>query len=344
MPKALQYRSGSVIYFQGDGTDKIYILQSGKVSLNYQDIENGQDIHDLVQPGEFFGVKSAMGRYPREENALVLQDAAVLAFTVPEFEQLAMTNIRIVMKMLKVFSNQLRRIHRQVSSLMEKEEQQSPEIGLFKVGEYYLKNRQYAQAKYVFGRYLTYYPAGKMAMQAAKYLEASEGSLARYGDGKGPAPMVEHPSAAPAAFTSAPAPAPAAPRKAEELSAVAKSYYDAVSLFSQDKYPAAFAGFKKIVDAGEDPEYTAKSVYEMGRCLYLLGKYDDCIKHYTGMITTYPKYPDLGDALYFMAQSYEKKGEKERALTFYKKILAMTTDEDDTVHIKAKKALKAMEA
>jgi len=148
MPKALNYRSSSVIYFQGDAADKIYILQGGKVSLNYQDIENGQDLHDLVQPGEFFGVKSALGRYPREENALVLQDTAVIAFSVPEFEQLAMTNIRIVMKMLKVFSNQLRRIHKQVSSLMDKEEQQSPEIGLFQVGEYYLKNRQYAQAKY----------------------------------------------------------------------------------------------------------------------------------------------------------------------------------------------------
>jgi CRP-like cAMP-binding protein len=350
MPKALNYRSSSVIYFQGDAADKIYILQGGKVSLNYQDIENGQDLHDLVQPGEFFGVKSALGRYPREENALVLQDTAVIAFSVPEFEQLAMTNIRIVMKMLKVFSNQLRRIHKQVSSLMDKEEQQSPEIGLFQVGEYYLKNRQYAQAKYVFGRYLTYYPAGKMAAQSAKYLETSENSLARYGDGKGPAPMPDSasrsaapaPGAAAAGGGAAPAAAPKpAPR---ELSAVAKAYYDSVSLFSQDKYQQASLGFKKIIDANEDAEYVAKSVYEFGRCLFLLTKFDDCIKHYTSMITTYPKHPDLGDALFFMAQSYEKKGETERAATFYKKILAMSTDEDEAVHMKAKKALKALEA
>ncbi len=332
MPKALQYRSSSVIYFQGDSADKIYILQSGKVSLNYNDIETGQDVHDLVQPGEFFGVKSALGRYPREENALVLQDAAVVAFSVPEFEQLAMTNIRIVMKMLKVFSNQLRRIHKQVSNLLEKEEQLSPEIGLFKAGEYYLKNRQYAQAKYIFSRYLTYYPAGKMAPQAAKYVESAEGSLARYGEGKGPAPVSDAPASTPK------------PDKGKELSAVAKSYYDAVSLFSQEKYPLALSGFKKIVDANEDAEYVAKSVYEIGRCLFLTGNHEACIKHYTQMITAYPKHPDLGDALYFMAQSYEKKGEKDRASTFYKKILSMTTDEDEMIHIKAKKALKALEA
>jgi len=128
------------------------------------------------------------------------------------------------------------------------------------------------------------------------------------------------------------------------LSAVAKSYYDTVSLFSQEKYPQAMAAFKKIVDANEDAEYVAKSVYEIGRCLFLTGQFEPCIKHFTTMITNFPKHPDLGDALFFMAQAYEKKGDKERAASFYKKILSMTVDEDDMIHIKAKKALKALEA
>jgi CRP-like cAMP-binding protein len=155
MPKPFQYRSGSLIYFQGDAADKVFILQKGAVSLVYQDIETGQDVHDLVQPGEFFGVKSALGHYAREENAVTLADTTTMAFTVPEFEALAMANTRIIMKMLKVFSNQMRRIHRQVSSLMEKEEV-NPETGLFNVGEYHLKNKRFSQAKYVFSRYLTY--------------------------------------------------------------------------------------------------------------------------------------------------------------------------------------------
>ncbi|MDL2229127.1 cyclic nucleotide-binding domain-containing protein [Treponema sp. OttesenSCG-928-L16] len=334
MPKALQYRAGSVIYFQGDGADKIFILQTGKVNLTYQDIETGQDVHDLVQPGEFFGVKSALGRYPREENAIALQDTSVVAFSVPEFEQLAMANIRIIMKMLKVFSNQLRRIHKQVSNLLEKEEAQNPEIGLFSVGEYYLKNKRFSQAKYVFGRYLTYYPSGRNAAQAAKNLELSETALSRYGNGKGPAQTASSPSASNSS----------APRAGSNLSDTAKAYYDAVSLISQEKYQQAYLSFKKIEDAGEDPEYVAKSVFEIGRCLFLLGKYDDCIKHFTSMITSYPKHPDLGDALYFMGQSYEKRGSRDQAATFYKKILSMSSDEDEALHMKAKRALKALEA
>jgi len=335
MPKPFQYRSGSVIYFQGDAADKIFILQSGKINLGYQDIETGEDVHDMVQPGEFFGVKSALGRYPREENAIATQDAAIMAFTVPEFEALAQANIRIVMKMLKVFSTQLRRIHHQVSSLLENTEE-SPEKGLFNVGEYYLKNRRFAQAKYVFSRYLTYYPSGRHAPQAARNLEVIE---SQSGANIPRSILNDEPEAA------APAPAAAAsPQRAPagQSGEASKAYYDAVSMISQEKYQQAYLSFKKIVDANEDPEFVAKSCYEMGRCLFLLNKFDDCIKYFTAMITKYPRHSDLGSSLYFMGQSYEKLNKKDQAVTFYKKILTMNSDEDDPITIKTKRALKAL--
>jgi TolA-binding protein len=354
MPKVGLYRANSVIYFQGDVSDKVFILQNGKVSLNYTDIENGKDIHEVIQTGEFFGVKSALGKYPREENALVLADAQVLVFTEPEFEIFAQANTRIIMKMLKVFSNQLRRVHKQVDNLLEKSEAESPEAGLFKAGEYYLKNRQYSQSKYMFSRYLTYYPAGKLAEQASRYLETAEAGTVKYGDGKGPAPLMVEATRAPsdraagrggAQEGAAPerGAAPAGPQPQEELSDTAKGYYDAVSLFSQEKYKDAFAGFKRIAEANADPEYTAKALYDMGRCLFMLEQYDTAIRHFTHVITTYPKHPDLIDSLFWLGQAYEKKNEMERAKGFYKKILAMETDEDASVRLKASRALRALE-
>jgi TolA-binding protein len=328
MPKPLQYRSGSVIYFQGDAAEKIFLLQSGRVNLGYQDIETGEEVRDPVQQGEFFGVKSALGRYPREENAIAIQDTAIMAFTIPEFEAVAQANTRIIMKMLKVFSNQLRRVHHQVSNLLEKTEE-NPERGLYNVGEYYLKNKRFAQAKYVFSRYLTYYPSGHHAAQAAKALEIIESQ------GKGGAQSVLNtPSAA-----ASPAAAPPSP---EQMGETTKAYYDAVSLVSQEKYQQAYLAFKKIIDANADEENTAKSTYELGRCLFLLNKFDDCIKYYTGMINKYPRHPELGNSLYFMGQSYEKLNEKEQAATFYKKILTMIQDEEDAVVLKSKRALKAL--
>ncbi|HUW41372.1 MAG TPA: tetratricopeptide repeat protein [Rectinemataceae bacterium] len=349
MPKVASYRANSVIYFQGDVSDKVFILQAGKVSLNYADIETGKETREIIQMGEFFGVKSALGKYPREENALVLSDTQVLVFTVPEFEVFAQANTRIIMKMLKVFSNQLRRVHKQVENLLEKSEAQSPEYGLFKAGEYYLKSRQYSQGKYVFSRYLTYYPAGKLAEQASRYLEMAEAGSVKYGDGRGPAPLVADASgrsgrakaeSADELVASVP-PAQRAP--GDTLSGAAKDYYDAVSLFSSERYKEALAGFKRIVEVNEDPEYTMKALYDMGRCLYMLQQYDLTIKHFTQLVQTYPKHPDLIDTLYWLGQSYERKGDATRAKGFYKKILSMESDEDASTRIKATRSLRQLE-
>ncbi len=351
MPKVGTYRANSVIYFQGDQGDKIFVLQRGRVSLNYNDIETGKLIREIIQTGEFFGVKSALGRYPREENAVVLEDANVLAFTVPEFEAFSMSNTRIIIKMLKVFSNQLRHIHKQVENLMENPSAVNAEMGLFKTGEYYLRSRMYSQARYVMGRYLTYYPAGKMAEQAGRYLETAESSLARYGDGKGPAPLAGAPPSSPAAATSgysadqgpSPAPAPMAkPSEGASLSDVAKDYYNAVSLFSQEKYQEALKALKAIADGGEESEYVAKAQFDMGRCLFALSQWDLAIKHFTGIVQSAPKHPDMADILYIMGQSWDKKGDKAKAKAFFAKVLSMPGDEDSSARIKAKKALNAL--
>jgi len=329
-PKAIQYRTNSIIFFKGDISDKVYILNSGKVSLNYIDIETGQEVHDLIKTGEFFGVKSAFGRYPREETAVVLQDSAVIAFSVPEFEQLISKNTRIIMKMLKVFSNQLRRIHKQVQNLLYAEEQVNPETGLFRIGEYYLTNKKYNQALYAYKQYLVYYPSGVHSAEATKKIETAEEFLQKYGQGKGPAGSGQKNKAV-----------VDKPQKTKELSNVAQSYYNAVSLISQQKYEPAYSEFKKIIEQGNDEEYLAKSQFEMGRCLFFMQKYQDCINSFTNLIQKYPTHPDLKDALFFVGKCYQALGDSSKAEGFYKKIMSMTSEEEP-LYRKVKKALRTV--
>jgi CRP-like cAMP-binding protein len=331
MPKTLPFRSGSVIYFQGDAADKIFILQTGQVNLVYQDIETGDDIHEFVQPGEFFGVKSTLGRYPREENAIALQDTTVMAFSASEFESLAMSNTRIIVKMLKIFSSQLRRIHQQVSSLLEKKEQLDPELGLFSIGEYYINNKQYSQAKYVFNQYLMYYPMGRNADRARKNLELAElytGNI---------------PSSRSSVSRTAP-PQEAAEPEVENLSDITISYNNAMDRMFQGKYQQAYIAFSKIVQSDADLGYIIKSSYELGRCLFLLAKYRDCIQYYTMMITKYPKHPNLTDALVFMGQSYEKLGKKEQAEIFFKKARSISGEKEENAQVKEEQPIQVLEA
>jgi len=176
MPKPMLYNEKSLIYAQGEEAEKIYLLQSGKVSLVYKDIKTGDDIREPVNSGEFFGVKSSLGRYPREENAIAVADSAVMTFTIPEFELLALSNTRIIIQLLKIFSRQMRQIHAQVASLLETEPVK-PEDALFDLGVKFLKNKRFYHARYVFDRYIFLYPEGKDAAMAQKNISLAEVSI-----------------------------------------------------------------------------------------------------------------------------------------------------------------------
>ncbi|MDR0731986.1 MAG: cyclic nucleotide-binding domain-containing protein [Treponema sp.] len=313
MPKTFQFRAGSVIYFKGDPADKVFLLQSGMVNLVYQDMETGKDMYDMVQQGEFFGVKSALGRYAREENAVSLKDSTVMSFSIPEFEQIAATNTRIVMKMLTVFSTQLRRVHQQLAILLKTDEQ-NPEAGLFSVGEYYLRQKRYTYARYVFNRYLAYYPSGKNIAAVEANLEQVERLLASGAEAAAP-PKRNDPAAA---------------------------YYDALNLMTQEKYQQAYLAFKRVEENYGQSEWAAKSAFEIGRCLHILNKFPECINYYTGMLNRYPRHPDLRETVFYIGRSNEQLGKKEQAIAFYKKVLSMPAPEGDSVAVKAKRALEEL--
>lgn len=324
-PKANRFKSNSFIYFAGDAADKIYILTSGKILLKSNDIETNEELKELINTGEFFGVKSALGKSPRDETAVVLQDSDVIVFTIPEFEQMVLSNTRVIMKMLKVFSNQLRRIHGKVQSLMTKTESTDTEQGLFNVGDYYFNTRQYRQAAYALGRYLTYYPSGRFATQANLRLEEAERLLAG-GGGHESAPS-RH-----AEGGSAEAPAPIPP---------GKEFYAAVSFIGQERYPEAYQLLQKIVSSGSGGENQAKAEFELGRCLVMMNKFEEAIRYFTAFLQKYPKHPDLKEALFYIGKSYEGKKDLTYAKNFYDKILAMA-QEDEPVAVKTRKALRSL--
>jgi CRP-like cAMP-binding protein len=179
MPKPMYFKSGMTVYVEGDMSESVYVLQNGQINLTYTEIEMGNIRRDVLQEGEFFGVKSALGKYPREETASVIRDSMVIVFTVPEFEAVALKNPRIIIQMLKVYSSQLRKISRLMSTLKfqsrirrdnnrsagkESEyEAMPPDEGLYKIGIYYFGKTDFEKAKYVFGKYLQSYPNGKYA-------------------------------------------------------------------------------------------------------------------------------------------------------------------------------------
>jgi TolA-binding protein len=265
-----------------------------------------------VSPGEFFGVKSALGHFPREENAIAVADSTALVFSVPEFEAFAMANPKIIIKMLKVFSKQMRRVHSQVAKLMETQAVK-PDEGLFSIGERYLKLKRYSHAIYIFKRYLTHYPAGAKITLAAKNIQLAEKSIANT--------AVKN-----------------------QLQGIAKEYREATSLVSKHEYEEAIEGFNKILATCKEPEWIDKSEYSIGNCLFLLEKYEDCIKHFSDLLSKKPLHPEAKEMMFHMGEASEKLGNKAQASEWYTKILSMPDLEAGGMRARVKQALKRLGA
>lgn len=187
MPKLVNFSKGSIVYFEDDKDDKIYILQSGTIILTSIDPETKITVTNQVKPGEFFGVKSVLGRFPREETATVLQDSQVIALTVPEFEKNFSGNKQIIMKMLRVFSAQLRQIHKRIEQILNSTPE-SPQAGMLAVAKSFFEDEEFVSCYDVCLKYLKRFPQSPYIEHVKKLFAASQMYLEKRGMPKYEAP------------------------------------------------------------------------------------------------------------------------------------------------------------
>lgn len=158
MPKVVSYTKGSIIYFSGDKDDKVFILQKGCVIVSSVDVETGLPVTEQIKTGEFFGVKSALGHFPREETATVLMDSICVSMSVLEFEKIFSSNKNVILKMLKVFSNQLRAVHKKIESILNKDKNINQESGMLSVAKAFFADGSYRSCADICKNYLSRYP------------------------------------------------------------------------------------------------------------------------------------------------------------------------------------------
>ncbi len=313
MPKAVQYSANSVIYFSGDFDARVYLLHSGHIALNSLDIETGAQITEYIKTGEFFGVKSALGNYPREESAMVLTDALVYTFSVAEFESFAQTNTRIILQMLKVFSIQLRNIHHQLESLMDSKQQTNNEDGLFTVATAFYKSQHYQAAAQVAARYRALYPKGKH-LAAIGPIIANSTQMAGRSFGEARQPGNDNVPPGGPSGTSQPEP--------QSDNSVELTFQLAEDLAKQQKWADAYKQYHTIVELKQGPNIEA-AYLGAARCLYKQAEYVRCIQLGTGFITQFPKSLKLAEILMFLGLCYQGMERPDKALPFYDKALTM---------------------
>lgn len=359
MPVARNYNGGSIVYFQDDAAGEIYVLQKGRVVLLSTAQDTEEELKEEVQLGEFFGVKSSLGHYPREETAQCIGKTTLLVFKHAEFEQFIMRNTRIIIKMLRVFSKNLRRIHRQVRDILKAGAPKDPAFELLNVAESFYRSGSIDHAVYAFGKFLDYYPGGPYSSRAEELLQMArkgqmypghyaplepvaqsavvDESAIRQG-------MMSADSAADDPFALN-APGDDAMIDVEMGSApgikdVMQQGLDALN--GQD-YDGALAAFDQITSDGtlnqKDP-MVERAYFEKGATELKMRKLEDSSNSFSLYLKNYPTGKFVKQSIFELGIVAEAMGNQARAKTLYQKVASMMPRDD--ISQEAKGRLEAL--
>lgn len=309
MPKAIRYKSNSVVYFAGDFDNRVFLLNTGNVALTSIDIETGAQVTEYIKQGEFFGVKSALGAYPREENAIVLTDSLVYSFTGAEFDTFAQSNTRIIMQMIKVFSRQLRTIHKQLAFLSDSKEETNPEDGLFNVAKAFYNSQHYHAAGQVAERYKNLYSNGKHMSEIMQILKSSFEMAGRsFGVNTGGQESI-----------------PAGTNKHSRMqdNSIPISYSLAEELAGKQDWANAYAQYHSVIESSAPQNIMENSYIGAGKCLYEQKEYVRCLQLLTTFISQNPKSIKIADALMYLGLCYEGMERPDKAIAFYDKAVLL---------------------
>lgn len=111
------FPKNAVLVTEGDTTDSLYIIQSGKVKIFLSDEEGKEIILKIQNPGEYFGEISLLDSAPRSASAMASEDCKLYVVSKKDFEAFLVQHPEISLKIIRGLTACLRRLTDNVKSL-----------------------------------------------------------------------------------------------------------------------------------------------------------------------------------------------------------------------------------
>lgn len=107
----------AILLNQGDTTDSLYIILSGKVKTIIED-ENGKEIIlSISGVGEYFGEMAMIDEEPRSATIMTKEPTEVMIFTRPVVRQILAEHLDTAFSLLRGLTHRLREANKQIESL-----------------------------------------------------------------------------------------------------------------------------------------------------------------------------------------------------------------------------------
>lgn len=306
MPKVLNFKPKSVIYFQGDHTSYFYLLVSGQLTLT----DTLSNKSEIITPGSFFGTQATLIGKPQTHTALASESSEVINFNQQEFLALLEDNEQLRLSMINNFISQLTDIHSQVIQLMDKAKDDTDNTNfsdiLLKTAHFFLKNCAYQQAKQSYEVYLKRFPSTEFSStvkEKISYCQEKVGSsedlsaklyLSVSGQDTTTKQIV------------------ATPMQIE--------YDETVALINQKKFSQALLRLTKLTRMQNDPSYPnliASCYFLLSETFIQMNKYAEAIEPLQIFTLEYNTHKDIDKAYIYLATAYEKNGQEENAKEIY---------------------------
>ena len=115
------YKKGQMIFFQGDVSDQLYIINTGKIKIFKYTRESREQILYILSEGDFIGDLSLLKKSSFEFNAEALENVIICTIAKQDFDSILRKNPDIALRMLENVHDRLVSLEKLVQTLSTKD-------------------------------------------------------------------------------------------------------------------------------------------------------------------------------------------------------------------------------
>jgi CRP/FNR family cyclic AMP-dependent transcriptional regulator len=113
-----EYPKNSVILFEDDPGDALFVVSGGQVKVVLIGEDGREVILSVLSDGDFFGEMSLIDDEPRSAHVIAMRDSRLLVLRRDDFQQQIQQHPAIALKVLKVLVQRLRRADAKIGGLV----------------------------------------------------------------------------------------------------------------------------------------------------------------------------------------------------------------------------------
>lgn len=116
------YKKQDYIYFEEESSNKVFLIEKGKVKIGYYNEDGTEVIKAILSKGQLFGEKAILGEYKREEFAQSIDDlTSICPVSVDTMHDLMRKNETFSFRIYKFIGFKLQKLERRLQLLMFKD-------------------------------------------------------------------------------------------------------------------------------------------------------------------------------------------------------------------------------